>query len=883
MKKLLALFVGLYLTLSVSAQFPMGGAAAGNRQAPPSIGRVYGKLVDSTGKGIRDATVLILQNHMDTATKKMKEVLLKGVTSQGNGDFNLEGLPIFGPLKLTISAVGFQPVTQTVRFEIKMPPGGAPAVRTQQGQMPDLSAIAGNFEKDLGNITLVTDAKALQGIVVTATSTRMRMDIDKKVFNVAQNLVSAGGTAVDVMKNVPSVNVDIDGNVTLRNATPQIYIDGRPTTLTLDQIPADAIESVEVITNPSAKYDASGGNAGILNIVLKKNKRTGYNGTINAGVDKRGGVNGGTSLSVRTNKINVSVAGFGNQMRNRNTTSTNLQSLLTSPNLIVDQNGRTNMRGGFLFGRGGLDYFVTNRTTLSLSYTKVHGEFNPADLLRTDSSLSNGQYLSYSERNTKNHREFNAHGFTGGFKYSFPKKGEEWTGDFNIFSGRNNSNSLYNTNVYNYYGGPQKGNIQQQIIGSGTNQFTTMQTDYVNPLGATAKLELGARVQLRKMSNSLGNYFMNNLGEFMPIPASSSNYKNNEHVYAAYVNFSNSVKNFGYQVGLRGERSDYTGELTESKETFTNKYPLSLFPSVFLSQKLNKQQEVQLSYTRRINRPFFMQIIPFIDSSDVTNLTRGNPGLRPEFTNSLEMSYSKTYKGNNTFLASVYYKYSTDLITRYLDTVTIGYEKRPVSTFVNANSSRSVGFELTSQNTVTKWWDMNANFNLYNSKINTSNIANGSTQQNPLWSYFAKMNSNFKLPKKFKIQLSGTYQSKTNLPVNQGGGGFGGGPPMGTGPSAAQGYIKSNWGVDFALQRSFLKNDAASITLNVSDIFRTRRFDQYSASTFFIQNTHRLGDVPMFRLNFSYRFGQMDLNVFKRKNTKVDQESQQGAMQNIGQ
>ncbi|HET7899404.1 MAG TPA: outer membrane beta-barrel protein, partial [Flavisolibacter sp.] len=151
------------------------------------------------------------------------------------------------------------------------------------------------------------------------------------------------------------------------------------------------------------------------------------------------------------------------------------------------------------------------------------------------------------------------------------------------------------------------------------------------------------------------------------------------------------------------------------------------------------------------------------------------------------------------------------------------------------------------------------------------------------WSYFAKMNNNFKLPKNFKVQLSGTYQSKTNLPVNQGGGGFGG-PRMGGGAqSAAQGYIHSNWGIDAALQKNFLKNQAASLTLSVSDIFRTRRYDVYSESQFFIQNSHRLNDVPMFRLNFSLRFGQMDLTLFKRKNTKAEQEGQQGAMQGMGQ
>jgi outer membrane receptor protein involved in Fe transport len=203
--------------------------------------------------------------------------------------------------------------------------------------MPDFSAMASAFEKDLGKISLETDAEQLQTVVVTAGPRGLRMDIDKKVFNVEQNIVSAGGTAVDVMKNVPSVNVDIDGNVTVRNASPQIYIDGRPTTLSLDQIPADAIESVEVITNPSAKFDASGGNAGILNIVLKKNKKSGYNGNINAGIDKRGGVNGGGSFSLRQDKVNITVSAFGNQMKNRGTGSTNIRNLITSPNLLVDQ------------------------------------------------------------------------------------------------------------------------------------------------------------------------------------------------------------------------------------------------------------------------------------------------------------------------------------------------------------------------------------------------------------------------------------------------------------------------------------------------------------------------------------------------------------------
>jgi len=681
------------------------------------------------------------------------------------------------------------------------------------------------------------------------------------------------------MKNVPSVNVDIDGKVTLRNATPQIYIDGRPTTLTLDQIPADAIESVEVITNPSAKYDASGGTAGILNIVLKKNKKSGYNGNVNAGVDKRGGINGGASFSVRQNKVNVSLSAFGNQMKNRSTSETNVRSLLSTPNLLVDQSGNSRMNGGFLFGRVGLDYFATNRTTFSVGLIKVHGEFNPHDQLETDSAYEGGPYVSYSKRNTENNREFNAFGGTGGFKYSFPKKEEELTADLNVFSGKNGGHSYYNTDIFEQKGGAMKGNTQQQIMNNGTNQFVTIQTDYVNPFKDGGKIEAGLRAQQRKLSNSQQNYYYSPaLDQFILIPSATSNYKNTDDVYAGYVSITRNVKNFGYQLGLRAESSDYRGELTDTKETFKNTYPISLFPSVFLSQKLNKKQELQMSFTRRINRPFFMQIIPFIDSTDQINWSRGNAGLKPEFTTSLEASYSKTFKGSNMFLASIYFKRTTDMITRMLDTISVGGVNHPLNTYVNANSSRSMGAELTTQNAVTKWWDLNANVNIYNSYINTDNVSG--TSQDAIWSWFGKINNTYKLPKNFKIQLSGTYQSKTNIPISQGGGFMGGGP-MGGAQSAAQGYIHSNWGVDAALQKSFLKNNAASVTFNVSDIFRTRKYQQYSESAFYIQNNYRLNDVPMMRLTFSFRFGQMDMSLFKRKNIKGESEGAQGAMQGM--
>jgi outer membrane receptor protein involved in Fe transport len=349
-------------------------------------------------------------------------------------------------------------------------------------------------------------------------------------------------------------------------------------------------------------------------------------------------------------------------------------------------------------------------------------------------------------------------------------------------------------------------------------------------------------------------------------------------VYAAYVTFSNSMKNFAYKAGLRAESSDYSGELKNTGQKFSNNYPVSLFPSLFLTQKLQHNQQLQMSYSRRINRPNFFQLIPFTDYTDKLNITRGNPGLVPEFTQSVELSYLKTFKGNNTFLASLYYKNTNNLITRYLDKQSdpVSGDDVLINTYINANSSYSTGAEFTSQNYLTKWWDISANANIYQSKINTNNV--NLKSQDALVSWFGKFNSNFKLPAKFSMQVSTIYQSKTNLPVNSGGGGFGPGG-FGQSQSSSQGYIKSFWGTDIAVKKTFLKNDAASITVSVNDIFKTRKTDQYSESAFFIQNYSRIRDPQMVRINFAYRFGKLDMSLFKRRTNSNTSGATEGMQQ----
>jgi len=845
------------------AQAPGGKPGAGAKPgAPPAIGRAYGKVTDTTGQPMADVSAILLRSITDTATKKKKLVLVKGMETKANGEFNFEDLPIVTQLVLRVSATGYK--SKDLPFMIMPAAAAAPAQPAGQAAASPYGNIP-SFEKDLGVVKLSGNVQEMSAAVVTAKPPVMKLELDKKVFNVERNIVSAGGTALDVMRNVPSVNVDIDGNVSLRGATPTIFVDGRPTTLSLDQIPADAIESVEVMTNPSAKYDASGGGAGILNIVLKKNRKQGYNGSITAGMDSHGAPNALVGLSLRQGKVNWTANGMYNGMNGKTTGNTDRSTYLSDTTTHLLQSDLQRNKGHFMFGQIGVDYFVTNKTTLSASYIKVGGRFTPTDFshIQTDSIKSIGTSTSYSLRNSNSSREFDVNGVQLGMKHLFAKQGEELTADGSYFGVTSHSSSLYTTDYLSgNFGSNALDTTQQLVKGTASPAFYTVQTDYTNKFGATTKLEAGLRTSIQKLSNNNNTFNMAKDGSSTQEPLGTSDYTSTSRVYAAYVNYTSAIGNFGYALGLRGESSNYTGDLLNTGQHFKNTYPVSLFPSIFLSQKFKHDQEVQLSATRKVNRPGFFQLIPYTDYSDTLNITRGNPNLVPEFTNSFELSYIKTFPHSNTLLISGYYKYTSNLITRYQDSG-VNPIGKPIliNTFENANNAYIVGAEITSTNNITKWWDISLNLNFYNSHINTTNLNQPS--QDALWSYFGKFNSNFKLPADFTIQLTAIYQSKTQLPVNQNTNQFG--PPGSTTQSSSQGYIKPFGGIDLAIKKSFLKNNAASITLSMSDVFRTRWSKQYSQSAFFAQEYDRLKDPQLFRAVFNYRFGKMDLNLFKRK------------------
>jgi len=866
------------------AQMPGGqrGQMGGQNM---NLGHFYGKLIDSaSNKPIEAASVQLIQNKLDTVTKKRKDVIVGGMLTTKKGEFSIDNLNVMAQYRLVISAMGYKPFENKVSFQLNM-------AGMRNG---DMSGMLNAVDKDLGNIKLQVAAVQLQGVTVVSSAPGLVMNIDRKVFNVEKNLTSVGGTAVDVMKNVPSVSVDIDGNVTMRNAAPQIFVDGRPTTMTLDQIPADAIASVELITNPSAKYDASGGGAGILNIVLKKNRKAGYNGNVRASIDSRGKPGFGGDINVKQEKVNFFASGMLGTRKSKSSVLTERTDYFPTSSAHTLQTNHPVNTGFFAFGRIGMDYFLNNRNTFTIGANIVRGRFKTNDILNSavDSNYTSSSSRETTTRTSNSIGNFRNYGSTLSYKHNYAKAGKELTADLNYNYSKNDNESDNEQKQYGTNNALKGYNNFQNTTGGGTTKFVTVQTDYANPITDKIKIEAGVRAAFRDFTsfNTLTRSdkdYTN--GQTIFGSSTVSKYKFKDAVYAGYLTFSQQLKNFTYQLGLRVESSKYDGVLLTTDQGFTNEYPFSLFPSAFFTYKLTDKQDMQLNYTRKVNRPNFFQLIPFKDVTDPLNITVGNPNLVPEFTNLVELAYQNQFNNKHSLLTSLYLRNTTDLITRYqytdstLPAVNGNYP--PVTSYANANESFTYGLEITIRDKFISWWDLSTNFNIYQTELKAGNIE-GTANQSQL-SWFGKINNSFKLPKSYSIQLSGDYQAKTLLPASSGGSrGGGGGGMMGGGFGqslpGAQGYIKPNYGVDIAIRKEFLKNNAASVTLQMSDVFRTKLSASHAESASLLYDTQRRRDPQVMRISFNWRFGKIDMSLFKRKNMKGEMDNMQNAQQGMG-
>ena len=841
------LFLLFLLSTSALAQRPGGdGPPPAGGRATGATGSVYGKITDAkTGKPIDGASVLILapRSPQDSTGGR----LVGNALTEGNGEFLLENLPASQTLQLVLNVIGY----------------GA--------QKIPVTLSGGNLNKDLGSIRVVpTGETQLKEVEIVAQTPQFELRGEKKIFNVDQNLSAQGGMVTDVLRNVPGVQVDADGNVSIRNSGPQIFVDGRQTTLSLDQIPADAVESLEIINNPSARYDAAGGGGGILNIVLKKNRKQGYNGNLRAGGDSRGGANVDGDINIRSGKFNFSVGANVRRNVRRTTTLTDRLDLNANPNFLTTQDGLWKAGGYRGFGRLGVDYFMTNRTSISLGANYSDGNFDQKeniDIVGGPAS-ANGVLQpanQFALRTNDGARRFTGTGVSLGGKHLFQQTGRELTVDINYNERSSTSDNVFQTDTFTTSSHETlMESVRQRTKGDGKSAYGIVQADYVQPVSKTDKLEMGVKGVFQQNNNENNNYTFNGTAnDYVVLPNPFSNYSSTSRVLAAYVSYSGNLREkLGYQLGLRGENSAYEGTLSKTGQTFSNNFPISLFPSVFLSQQISKTDQLQLSYRRGIDRPNFWQLFPFADYTDPLNIRQGNADLKPAFTNSLELTYLKTGKGGNYASGSAYYRRADNVISAY-QSLTINpftNSNAVISTYANLGTTNQYGVELTGQYLPVKWWTIVANFNGYNAAVFSDSAL---TNRNSYLSAFAKLNNTFKLQRGITFQLLSGYQSRTSiLPDGSGGGGgFGGGGSS----STAQGYIGANWFVDISVRKAWGKNDAMSLTLSGNDVFGTQRTIQHTENLYFVQNYNRLSNPYTFRLNFAWRFGERDVDLFRRK------------------
>ena len=867
MTRLILCLLVLVSYISQAQAQPPRGNKQGGGQRQAMTGKVYGKIIDAESKKPVEYAVVQVFKTVAPGEDSTKAALVGGGISAANGDFSVDNVPVGESLTLAVNFVGYG----IYRGNFTLNPG--------QGM--------GMPEKDLGNIKLAVST-TMKEVVIDGGDSDFKIEFDKRIYDVEKNPMNAGGTAEDVLRNIPSVQVDLDGNVSMRNAAPQIFIDGRPTTLTIDQIPADAIQKVEVITNPSAKYDASGGGGGIVNIVMKHNRGMGYNGSLRAGADSRPRANISGDINLRQGKFNFFATGNYNQRKSISRGYTDRDTYLLSDTTQLNQVQTSTNLGYFMSGKLGVDWFADNRNTLTLSQSITKGQFNPLDSIdaQTDTLVGgiqtgNSSYL----RNSETNREFQNLGTSLLYKHLFAKEGTELTADINV----NLIESSFQGDYVSIYSDDES-NIQRQS-GGGKMQLYTSQTDYTSKVNDRLKIEGGLRGSVRHYESIYDNYRLNQFTQqYEQLPGLLVNYEFVDQVYAAYGTVSKNSERWKYQVGLRAESSNYQGKLRDTPLSFKVQYPISLFPSLYLTRVISETQDVQLALSRKVNRPSFMQLIPFVDYSDSLNVSRGNPELQPEFTHLAELSYQKSYNKRNVIIATAYARFITNLTIRNQITEfsPIMQQDIVVNTYDNALSSTAMGLEFVSRNSITSWFDLTLNLNLYNSAIDGTNISPTLTNNQSSW--WTKTNAIFKLPKGFTVQALFDYSSRKALTVGSsdraGGleGGGGGGGRMGGGgggmwggtDNTVQGYVLPTYGLDLSVKKEFGKNKNMTFTLSMQDVLRTRVQFTHSESPYFVQDTFKRRDWRLLRFNFSWKFGKVDSALFKRKNMKQNEGGMEG-------
>ena len=836
----------LLIAVSLSAQ---------QRPDVLKIGKITGQIIDSqTNNPLEYATIAIFRERDST--------LVTGTITNQNGNFQITDIPV-GKYYAKIDFLGYKTLIKS-----------------------GLIITMENPEIKLRKITIEPSASTLEGVNIVAEKTLYQNQIDRKIINPDKDIMSAGGTALNVLESAPSVDVDVEGNVSLRgNTSVTILIDGRPSGYSgesagdlLQQIPANAIDRVEVLTNPSSKYNPEG-ITGIINIVMKKSSFGGFNGSANVGVGTMLDYGAGANFNYRNEKLNFYSNVGVNKRKWEMSGRSYRESYYGIDTIKYEQISPYKSNGTSLSARVGTDFYINRKNTFTLTGS-LNGGPRKGDQRADNYFTNNDGDLYYYTINKDDNKRFS---YNAGalWEKTFTDRNHFLLFDASFGKRKNDGSSVYeeyplwnDTLWYNSYG-------HRETKTNGYTQDFEGKIDYAMPVNGGGKLEVGGSARLRTIENGMEqmSYLLFIPDDPLLDPTSfffrpDYNFIYHENIYGLYAQYGAKTGKFSYQAGLRGEaantKSDLTGAAHICEFEFDNYFKpipvnspvwdtsyqdnlkpqdyLQLYPTAFLMYQLTDKNELKLNYSRRVNRPGPWNLNPYQDLSDPMNIRMGNPELKPEYINSLELDYFRYLKTGNAS-ATLFYRNTTDVISRVTKVDSDGVS---TSTWANLDTNDAYGLELNFNSKFFSMWSLNAGANFGYYKLNGNLSALNQSISRDGFSWTLRANNSFQVAEMTALQFNARYV----------------GPRV-----TAQGEFKGYFSGDIGFKQDFLQK-TLSLTLRVSNVFNTMKFASTSESEHFYQEFSRTPKACVGYLTLTWKFGNMNIRDTKKRQTPSSEGQQ---------
>ncbi|TVR75154.1 MAG: TonB-dependent receptor [Marinilabiliales bacterium] len=799
----------VFIILLLSFSLPVTGLLFGQQpgSGPSPRGVISGTVVESVSHQPLEYVNVIVY------PRGGNEVVTGGITA-ADGTFRIDGIPR-GKYDISVSFIGFE---TSLIGEVNVDPASA--------------------ETHLGTIELTPGEEMMEEVTVTAEREMLRLNLDKMVFTVDRDMTATGGSALDIMESIPSVSVDYDGRISLRgNTNVTIWVDGRPSHLeSLDQLPATMIERVEVITNPSARHDPDG-TSGIINVIMKRQRQPGTNGMLSFNMGTGNKYNGSVHMNHRADRFNF----FGNwDYRRHGMEGYNLNDR----NIITGQGDTLRQlhqhedffrRGVFNNFRLGTDFFISPGNTLTF-----YGAFNLRDTRPQNFSEVNLFLPSSQDLYTTMERQFNGFGreYVLNYTRNGGDNGRQFTAD--LFYSASTGETFRDIRV-DESADPGASEIRYAEAYT-PGRLLTLQADYVHPFNEQSRLEAGAKSIFRDVEDDFNFYDVDaETGEHVTNTDFTNYFIYSEAIHAIYGIYAHSFNRLHLQAGLRAEQHTSEAEQRVTGQYSERSIP-NIFPSAHIRYLVDDRNALYMSYSKRINRPGISMLNPFVNYSDPMNISFGNQDLRPEYIDSYEIGYQYS-QNRKSFSAALFYRDTEDMISREM-TLFGGANPQTRTTFQNLMRGISYGVEAVVNYPLFRWWRMNATGSYYYNKLEDDSLPDWE-HSGDAWRVQAI--SNWNIANTVNLQARFNYQSSEVTAGRTIGGGCQ--------QHGGQGILDAMYYLDLAARMDVM-NGNGTISLRLSDVFKSRGFDMFTYGPSFTSDLVRRSQSRVLFVGFTWRFNE---------------------------